>query len=114
MKAYIVICGWRSVLEPDSRGVEEKIFLAYSDEHAYREGCETAKETRTELVEILKVTDGGNITIWNRQSGFITKEDAQIKKSPEVEPWGMLLVRTKLAGSQHWVEGFLYVVYHSR
>lgn len=58
--AYIAKGEWKGVLDPDTRGKEEKVFLAYSDEDAREKAWEIADEERFQLQEILRVTRKGN------------------------------------------------------
>lgn len=63
MIAYIAKGEWKGIFDPDERGQEEKVFLAYSDEHAREEAQRIARKEDFKLQQILKVTEKGNVEI---------------------------------------------------
>lgn len=63
MIAYIAKGEWRGILDPDERGGQEEVFLAYSDEHARNEAPRVASREGFRLLEILRVTENGNVGI---------------------------------------------------
>ena len=63
MIAYIAKGEWKGILDPDERGGQEEIFLAYSDEHARDKAPEIASAGGFKLQQILKVTENGNVSI---------------------------------------------------
>lgn len=63
MIAYIARGQWKGILDPDERGDEKEVFLAYNDEHAREKAREIANRKRFELRQILRVTKKGNVDI---------------------------------------------------
>lgn len=63
MKAYIVFGEWKGIVDPDVRGTDEKLFLAYSDEHAREKAREIANKEDFTLKRLVRVEKEGNVDI---------------------------------------------------
>ena len=59
MIAYILRGEWKGVLDPDNRGNQEEVFLAYSDEHARKRAREIAQTERFRPTKLVRITGDG-------------------------------------------------------
>ena len=59
MISYILRGEWKVVLDPDNRGTQEEVFLAYSDEHAKTRAREIVQTERFRPTGLMRVMGDG-------------------------------------------------------